>query len=221
MLRLLYNDIRLNVVWFFWVFLLLNLDLSLRASMNLYFNPYSGIKVAFSYVMVLPLVLFLREEYWKTRVVDRSLPVSASRFVITRYLSVCLLGLLPVLYGWLYQGFIEILGPHSLIPYRLQHMEAGYGLEHSLIARSLGFSIALAIAMPLVIRFGSVWKILIGFVCLRIVWSRIIDYLLGYSLHTTFFLGWSRWVFFASVFIIAILSISARLSVWLYEQRDL
>jgi len=221
MLRLVYNDIRLNAVWFFWVFLLLNLDLVLRASMHLYPSHYGSLQVAFSYAMILPLVLFARESYWKTQVVTRSLPVSPSKFVVTRYLTICLLSLLPAFYGWLYQVLIEALGPHIGHFYRAQQMEAGYSIEHSLIARAIGLSVALSIVMPLVIRYGSVWTILVGFVLLRIAWSTFIDLLLDYSLHTSLFLGFARWVFFVTVFIVIILSLSVRVSIWLYGKRDL
>ena len=225
MLRLLYNDFRLNGVWFFWVFLLLNLELGVSVGMHLFYSQYSSLSVGLSYAMIPPLVLFLREEYWKAQVVGRSLPVSPATSVMTRYLAVCVLGLLPSLYGLLFQRIIEILGPHASqytsLSFRAQQMESGYAIEHSLIARSLGLSIALAIVMPLVIRFGSVWRILIGFVGLRIVWSKFIDFLLGYSLHTSFFLGLSRWVFFATVFVIGILAMSVRVSIWLYVKRDL
>ena len=220
MLRLLYNDIRLNAVWFFWVFLLLNLEIILTTMMFTYPRRYGSLSVGLSFAMSFPLVLILREEYWKGHIVNRSLPVTASRLVTARYLSVYLLGLASAFYGWSYQGFIEFVGPHASLSYYAAQMEAGYAIEHSLIARSLGLCLTLALAFPLVLRFGSVWRIIIGYVGLRVIWGKLTDYLLGLSLHATIFLGLSRWVFFVTVFIIAIIAMSVRCSIWLYRQRE-
>lgn len=222
MLRLIENDLRMNAMWLFSIFVLLNLDLAVLARFQILVYGLRGIQVGFAFILPMALPIFLREESYKGQVVYRSIPVSRWKLVSARYLSVCLLATASVVYGWFYQNLIERFGPSVRHLYRgYRHMDAGYLLEHSLIARILGFCIVLSIAIPLIIRYGTVWRILIGFVVLLLTRSKGIDYLLGFSLHNAFFLGLSRWTFFVVVLLLAVVSGSFWLSVWLYNQRDL
>jgi hypothetical protein len=218
MLRLVVNDVRLNAVWLLWVFLLLNVGIAF--AMGSFPHHYSGMRAGVALAMLMPLIVLLREEYYRGRNVLRSVPVRQDYVVYARYVSVILLGIAPVLYGWSYQELIELLGPHRSLTYLAQQFEPGYGVEHSLIARSIGWSVLVAFGMPFIVQFGSFWRILLAFLALQVVWGKIIDHLLNLSLQISGFLGMSRWIFFVSVFVIAIIAISARLSVWLEGQRE-
>lgn len=219
MVRLVVNDIRLNSDWLFLLFLLLNIMIA--GAMTPYPYHYSGMRAGLSFTMLMPLVVVLREEYYRGHQVLHSLPIGNERLIYARYISVVLLAIAPALYGWLYQALIEYLGPHGPLSYYAQQLESGYSVEHSLIASSIGWSALLALGMPLVVMFGSFWRVLVAFLALQVVWGRVLDYLLALSLRTSSFLGMSRWMFFVTVFIIAITAISVRLSVWLEGQREL
>jgi hypothetical protein len=141
------------------------------------------------------------------------------KVVAARYLSITLIAVACMAYGLFFQQII--LRFHTL-PLRsfTDQMDAGYAIEHSLIARGIALSVILGIAMPLIARFSMFWGILIGYLVCLFTWSRLIDWLMAYSLHTSFFLGLSRWSFFSVVILVAINAIAFRLSVWLYGQRQ-
>jgi hypothetical protein len=220
MLRLLANDIRLNAVWFAWIFVLLNISIVLGFIGYNYPHRYLSIEVGISYITLMPLVLFWREEYYKGEVVRRSIPVSHIQRVLARYISVVLLGIAPVLYGYLYQFLIELLGPHGSLSFYAEQMESGYATEHSLIARGLALTLAFAVIVPLTMRFGAI-RVLGVYLVLLIVWSRVIDFFLNFSLHAVMFLGLSRWFFFVSLLVIVCIMVSVWISLHLVRRRDL
>jgi hypothetical protein len=222
MLRLIENDLRLNAIWLFSIFVIMNLDLAVLAHFHLLRYGLRGVQVGFAFILPITLPIFLREESYIGQVIYRSIPVSRWKLVLSRYLTVCLLAMACVVYGWFYQSVIDHFDPSMrriLGLYRV--MDPGYLVEHSLIARTFEYSIIFAVAIPLMIRFGSVWRIVIGFIALWFFRSTVVDYLLDYSLHSAFFLGLSRWMFFAVLILIAIASISIWVSTWLYSKRDL
>lgn len=220
MARLILNDVRLNAVWLLGVFVFFNLDLDfLSAFMRLSYHRLTGAEVGFFFASVMVLIVFLREEYNKGQIIYRSLPLSPAKIVTARYLSILLIALACMTYGLLFQQIIIRFSP-SPFWHLTDQMDAGYALEHSLIARGFAISVIFGIAMPLMMRFSMFWGILAGYLACLFIWSRLVDRLMSYSLHTTFFLGLSRWSFFAVVLMIAINAIAFRLSVWLYGQRQ-
>jgi hypothetical protein len=80
--------------------------------------------------------------------------------------------------------------------------------------------VLLALAAPLIIRFGTFWRIVIGFLALQFFWGSFVEILLRFSLKSGFFLGIPRWSFFSSLLALALLAISLRVSVWLYDRRE-
>lgn len=218
MLRLVANNVRFNTDWLFWIFALLNFRIAV--SMDPFPHHYAGLRAGMSFAMLMPLIVILREEYYKGHTFLHSLPIRKDRLVYSRYISVILLGIAPALYGLFYQVLIEYLGPRGPLSYYAQQLESGYSVEHSLIARTIGWSVLVGIGMPLITLFGSFWRILIAFLALQFVWGIFTDYLLELSLRSARFLGMSRWVFFVSLFVITMIAISARLSVWLEGQRE-
>jgi hypothetical protein len=173
------------------------------------------------------LALFLREDQNKGQIIYRSLPLSHAKIVSARYISVFLIAMANIAYGVSIQLINLRLGPwvmryggRVIRDVSLQ-MDAGYALEHSLIARAFALTVVISLAVPLIIRYGSLWRILIGYLVLMFVWSMGVSRLLRLSLYTGFFLGLSRWMFFAIVSMCIMLSISYKLSVWLYGRREL
>jgi hypothetical protein len=173
------------------------------------------------------LALFLREDQNKGQIIYRSLPLSHAKIVSARYISVFLIAMANVAYGVSIQLINLRLGPWVMryggrvVRDVSIQMDAGYALEHSLIARALALTVVISVAVPLIIRYGSLWRILIGYLVLMFVWSIGVSRLLRLSLYTGFFLGLSRWMFFAIVSMCIMLSISYKLSVWLYGRREL
>jgi protein-S-isoprenylcysteine O-methyltransferase Ste14 len=125
---------------------------------------------------------------------------------------------MTVFYGWLYQVLLETLIPHLSRAYFAAQMEAGYAVELSVIARVLGLCILFSVVTPLMFRYGTFWRIIVGFFAVEVVYGRLIDQLLALSLRATLFFGLSRWLFFAPLIALASLAISAWISVLLYEK---
>jgi len=229
MRRLIANDFRMNAILFFALFVISNLYYLLLARVNMLRWGYSpgiiGVGLAFSSIMV--LALFLREDQNKGQIIYRSLPLSHTKIVSARYISILLIGTANIAYGLAVQYINLRLGPWVLrIGGRILRnvtvqMDAGYALEHSLLARAMAVTIILSLAVPLIIRYGSLWRILLGYLVLMFVWATGVKHLLRFSLYTGFFLGLSRWAFFAVVLMGIVLSISWRFSVWLYGRREL
>jgi hypothetical protein len=223
MARLILNDIRLNALGFMVVFLLFNLFLDfLSARMILQYSRTVGAGAGLYFASVMVLYMFLREELNKGQLMYRSLPLSHAIIVTARYLSILIIALACIGYGLLFQQVMLGLAPahHS---WRLTvQMDPGYALEHSLIARGFSVSFIMAAAIPLLTRFSiPITGILAGYVASLFVWSRLVDHLMDYSLHTSFFLGLSRWSCFAMVSIVVINVIAIKLSIWLYGKRQL
>ena len=229
MRRLIANDIRLNAVLFFWLFVISNLYYLLLARMHALGRMYApggvGVGIAFTSVMV--LALFLREDQNKGHVMYRSLPLSHAKIVTARYISILLIGLANIAYGVAIQSINSRVGPwvqrHGVrfVQDLSVQLDAGYALEHSLLARALVVTIMISVAVPLIIRYGSLWRTLIGYLVLMFVWATGVKYLLRFSLYSGFFLGLSRWTFLAVISMCILLALSCRLSVWLYGRREL
>jgi hypothetical protein len=229
MRRLVANDFRLNAVLFFTLFVISNLYYLLLARMHMLGRTYApggvGVGIAFASVMV--LALFLREDQNTGQIMYRSLPLSHAKIVSARYISILLIGLANITYGVAVQSINSRLSPWVLrfggrIVQDLNvQLDGGYALEHSLIARALAVTIVISLAVPLTIRYGSLWRTLVGYVIFMFVWTTGVKHLLRFSLYTGFFLGLSRWTFFTLVSMGIMLLISYRLSVWLYGRREL
>jgi hypothetical protein len=86
----------------------------------------------------------------------------------------------------------------------------------------LAISTTVAIAVPLIIRFGTFWRILMIYAALMAIWSVSIVHLLKLSSFAAHFFG-SReaWILVAVWFMIAILAVSIRQSTRLYSRREL
>lgn len=220
MLRLIRNDLRLNATILLLVFILLNVALIWSLSWRLYPHRFLTLRAGFNWSIVLSLIVYLRDVYYKGQLLNRSLPIPIPIIVLSRYFSVVLLALIAIFYGWTFQAVLETLTPHLSRTYLAGQMEAGYALEHSVIARVLGLSILFSVVTPLVFRYGKFWPIVVGFFAVQVVWGTFIDGLLAFSLSATIFLGSSRWMFFASLMALAFLALSVKASVWLYARKE-
>ena len=229
MRRLVANDFRLNAVLFFSLFVISNLLYLLLARIQMLGWGYGpgGVGMGLAITSVMVLALFLREDQTKGQIIYRSLPLSHAKIVSARYFSIFLIGAANIAYGVAVQSINSRLGPwERRFPGRIVHaltiqIDSGYALEHSLIARALTLIIMISLAVPLIIRYGSLWRTLLGYLALIFVWSTVVKQLLRFSLYTGFFLGLERWMFFSVVVICIALSISWRLSVWLYGRKEL
>lgn len=222
MARLILNDLKLHGVWLLAVFFFFNMDLVAFGSLERYrYVRLVGAQAGFFFASVMVLIIFLREEFHKGQIGYRSLPISHLTIVSARYASIALIACACMLYGHLFQQIILFYAApitRHIVTYQI---DAGYALEHSIIARGFAVTSIAALSIPLILRFSAFWGILIGYFAFLFIWSRLIDRLLDYSLHTSFFLGLSRWSFFAVVIIFAINLLAFRISVWLYGRRDL
>ncbi|HCA81592.1 MAG TPA: hypothetical protein DEP53_17830 [Bacteroidetes bacterium] len=219
MLRLIRNDIRSNATYLLLVFMIMNLALVSSLSWYHYPHRYHSLQAGFGWAIIMVLIVYLRDAYYQGQLLNRSLPIPVPTIVLARYVTVILLTSMTILYGWLYQALLETFVPHLSRSYLAAQMESGYAVELSVIARVLGLCILFSVVTPLVFRYGTFWRIVVGFFAVEVVYGRFIDQLLALSLRATFFFGLSRWLFFASLIALASLAISARISVWLYDRR--
>lgn len=223
MARLILNDIRLNAFGFLVIFVLFNLFLDfLSAHTMLHYRRTAGAGAGLFFASLMVLYVFIREELNKGQIIYRSLPLSHVKIVTARYVSIFLIALACIVYGLLFQQVILWLSPAPHFWPLTHQMDPGYAFEHSLIARGLAASLMMGVAIPLMMRFSiPITGIVAGYLAALFIWSRLVDRLMDYSLHMSFFLGLSRWSSFAGVLMIAINVIAFRLSIWLYGQRQL
>jgi hypothetical protein len=224
MLRLLANDFRLNAVFVFWVFLLFNVQLVLMAWLAMTGrHVVGGIQSGIVFASAIAVAVFLREEQNKGQIIIRSLPISHSKVVCARYLSISLFVIAGAVYGlffWLivaqsirnaymHEDFLRLLGDWYA------------GMKYSWITLALVAAATVAIAVPLIVRYGTFWRILFGYLIVMIGWSRTITYLQYWSLGLRIHLGLTRWILLVLVLIIAMETFSIWLSVRLYSRREL
>jgi hypothetical protein len=222
MTRLVLNDIRLNALGFMVVFFMFNLFLDfLSARVMFQYHYVTAAGLYFASVMV--LYVLLREEHNKGPIIYRSLPLAHGKIVMARYISIFLIALACIGYGLLFRLIILELSPaHTQFFWRhTDQLALGNTLAHFLIAQGLALSLIIGIAIPLLTRFSiSIIGMLAGYLASIFIWSRLVNYLMDYSLRT-FFTRPSRWFLFAVSMMIVINVVAIRLSVWLYGQRQL
>ncbi|MCX6145173.1 MAG: ABC-2 transporter permease [Ignavibacteriales bacterium] len=222
MLRLIINDFKLNAVLLLWtlaIYILVEVALGHLAMLANY--GIGGIQLGLMSASVMVLAVFLREVQNAHQVVYRSLPISHVKVMSARYLFVLLLVMANVLYGFFSQRIVgsdEALGPLAFTAVRLGDLY--YGFAQNLIARALALSLTIAVVIPLIVRHGTLWRILIGYLILVIAWPRIVDCLLPFSDHETLYFGLSNWLLLAGVFIIASMAVSVQISARLYSKKE-
>ena len=229
MLRIVASQLKLNALLLFTVFLVENVVYLLfaRRGALLGFGP-GPIQVGIATASMMIVAMLVRQQQNKGDVIYRSLPLHHSTVVSAMFLLVFIIILTNLAYGFSIQFINVHIGPW--VPERLRshainrlfaQFDSGYAVEHSWLARAFAFTIVTSVSIPLIIRYGTMWSILIGYMVAVLVWPKAVDYLLDYSLHTSFFLGLSRWMFFAILLMITCLAVSFGLSVRLYRARDL
>jgi hypothetical protein len=229
MLRIVANQLKLNGLLLFTVFFVSNaVYLILARWQGMLSFGKTGIEVAIATASVMILGLFLREEQGKCQVMYRSLPLRHSTIVSAMYFLVVIVMLANLAYALSLEFINAHIGPwmperfrHYIVSRLFDQFESGYAAEHSLLVRALAITIVTSISIPLIVRYGSMWRILLGYMVVIMLWGRVVDHLLRLSLNTGFFLGLSRWIAFAIVLMMISLGLSWRISVWLYGQRDL
>jgi hypothetical protein len=226
MLRLMVNDFRLNAVFVFCVFFLFNVHLVLMAGLGI-LGRYTVAGIQSAAIVVasgMVVAVFLREEQNKGQIVIRSLPISHVKVVCARYLSILLLVIGSVVYGFFYWVVVGSTIQNTYLAWHFRFFlgDPGFAFAHSLIARALAISTTVAITVPLIVRFGTFWRILIIYALLMTVWSIAIVHLLRWSSIAAHFLGSvEAWLLVSVVFMLTILAASIRLSTWLYARKDL
>jgi hypothetical protein len=230
MLRLIVNDLKMNATLLFVVFVLSNVVYLFMARLHLLRSMYSpgGVSVGLAVTSVMVLALFLREELSRGQVIFRSLPLHHSKIILAKYALVILIGLANLAYGISIEVINTYVGPwmHGrsrdwAIRWLFAQLDTGYAMQYSVLARAIAVTIVVSISIPLIIRFGNIWGILLGYLILMLLWSKGIDRLLHFSLYSSFEIGLSRLTFFAVGLMMISVGISYRLSVWLYGRRDL
>jgi hypothetical protein len=224
MLRLLVNDFRLNAVFVFWVFLLFNVELILTAWLGVSGTfLLGGIQSGIAFASAMVVAVFLREEQNKAQIINRSLPISHAKLVNARYLSIAIFVIANVSYGMMYQRVVGSPRPIAFWHFELllRANASFFMIRDSLLVQALAASTAVCVAVPLIIRYGTFWRILIGYVAAIIGWSRCIPYLLNWSDSAARFFGSPGWTLLAVVFMIATTAASIRLSIWLCDRKDL
>jgi len=224
MLRLMTNDLKLNAVLMFSAFLVFTVVEVALGHLAILSSPgIGGIQLGLMSASVMVLAVFLREAQNGHQVVYRSLPISPIKVISARYLFVLLLVVANVLYGFFFQRIVrseDALAPLRLF-FNVPLHDLFYGFVQNLLARALALSLTIAVVIPLIVRYGTLSRLLVGYLLLVVVWPRIVDCLLPFSDHETAYFGWLKWLLLASVFIIASMAVSVQISAWLYSKKEL
>ena len=227
MLRIVASQLKLNALTLFTLFVVSNVAYLYLARLRFLGYGAGGLQVGIATAAVIIVALFLRHQQTNGDVIYRSLPVHHSSIVSAMFLLIFTIMIGNLAYGFSVEVINLHIGPWMLERlrwWRIQRLfkvfDVGYAVEHSMLARALAFTIVTSVAIPLIVRYGTMWRILLGYVIVTLLWARAVNYLLHFSLYTSFFLGLSRWSFLAIVLMMMSLGLSWRLSVWLYGQRE-
>jgi hypothetical protein len=229
MLRIVASQLKLNALLLFTLFIGSNLIYLFQARMGGLYGIHSGvIQVSIVTASLMLVAMFVRHQQIKGDVIFRSLPLRPSTVVLAMFVLAFTIMLTNLAYGLSVQLINTHIGPWVPERFRswsIHHLfsqfDAGYAVEHSWLARAFAFTFVTSVSLPLIIRYGTMTKILVGYLIVLLTWTRVINYLLHFSLYTSFFLGLSRWMFFAILIMITILAVSFWLSLRLYRARDL
>jgi hypothetical protein len=222
-LRLMINDLKLNAVLMFSAFLVFTLvEVALGRLAILFSYGIGGIQLGLMSASVMVLAVFLREAQSGHQVIYRSLPISTIKLISARYFLVLLLVVVNVLFGFFFQRIVR--SEDALMPLRLFFNvplhDLFYGFVQNLIARMLALSLTIAVMIPLIVRYGTWSRLLVGYLILLVAWPRIVDGLLPFSDRETLYFGLSKWLLLACAFTIASLGVSIQISAWLYRKKE-
>lgn len=228
MLRIVASQLKLNALTLFTLFVMSNVAYLFIARLHglLGYGP-GGIQVGMATASIMIVALFVRHQQTGGEIVYRSLPLRHSTIASAMFLLVFTIMLANLAYGFSLQLINVHIGPwvperfrSNAIYLLFSHFDSGYAVEHSMLARAIAFTLVTSVSIPLIIRYGTMWRILLGYLIVVLAWSKAVNYLLHFSLYTSFFLGLSRWMAFAIVLMMIGLGLSWRLSVWLYARRE-
>lgn len=227
MLRIVASQLKLNALTLFTLFVVSNVAYLFRARLGFLGYGAGALHVGIGTAAVMIVALLLRHQQIKGDMIYRSLPLRHSSVVSAMFVLVFTILITNLAYGF----SVEVINlhiapwlPERIRSWRIQHLfevfDSGYAVEHSMLARALAFTIVTSVSIPLIIRYGTMWRMLLGFLIVVFAWAKAVNYLLHFSLYTSFSLGLSRWTFFAIVLMMMSLGLSWRISVWLYGRRE-
>lgn len=213
MLRLIRNDLAANSVSLFGLFLLLNAGLVLIVSGR---EPMAG-GLLFGILMasVAPLPALLRAELSKNIVIYQSLPIRKSDIVLSKYGIVYVLIVVTLVYTVFYLSVMHYAG----LP--LVFRGSVTGLRNRLITEFLIGGIAIATAMPLVIRFGTFMRIIWGIAIIVVAHSLTVVFLNNLMMRGVGVLGVRSLMISVLLFTILINAGSIFVSNNILHRRDL
>jgi hypothetical protein len=182
-----------------------------------------GIQSGIVFASAIAVAVFIREEQNKGQIINRSLPISHFKAVCARYLSISLFVVSSVLYGlffwliiapsihstYLQEHFLHLLGDRYVAP------------QHFFMAHELAVGVTIAIGVPLIYRYGTFWRIVIGYLIVFACWSRTVTYLQECSHSIMLEMGLLGSILFAMIFPIAIVTVSIQLSIRFYGRKQL
>jgi hypothetical protein len=215
MLRLVQIDLRQNAVWLMPFFVLLAIS-EFAVSYPGRFGICFAAGFQFGFFMV--LVYFVRGAYYRSDMLYLTLPINRIDFVSAKYVTAAILFFGPPIYGLV---FWDLLG-FFLAGQRLSshQVDNGYALAHSMLARLAGSWIALAVILPIVLRWGSLLRITVMWILLAIVTSGNVYYFLRYSTTHAARFGMDGWILIVVLVLLTIGLLSFKLSAWLFQHKE-
>ena len=216
MLRVLRNDFRLNAVWFLLLLALLILVDALQA-LAPGRGEFSSLIAGAGIGNLMIVVFFARQSHYSGHLLYRTLPVNPSTIVTANYFMVAVLCLGSAAFGLVFR---DLIGLVTRTPANYYQLDRAYPVVHSLIVRIISWWVVVAMALPFVIRFGNVLRIVVGYVVLGMFHTIAVYPLLGVSVTGASLLGVNGWIAFVMTLSIITCVLSFMISVEVFRRKE-
>jgi hypothetical protein len=216
LLRVLKNSFRLNALWLLGLLLLLMLLEAMQA-----FVPgngaFSGLIAGAGFGNLMIVAIFARQSHYGGDLLHRTLPVDSSTVVAGYYFMIAILCLGLAAFGSIFRDLLDLV-TRTPVNYYPPHLD--YPRVHSLIVRVISWWMVVAIAVPFMIRYGSVLRIVVGYLVVGALHSIAVFPLLRVSVKGALLLGLNGWIAFVMTLLVIACILSFMISVEVFRRKE-
>ncbi len=213
-LRLVKTELRVNAVRLIWAFAGITFW-----QFAMFYPGHFGncLSIGFQFGLLMPLVVFISGPYYKSDLLYRTMPISFLELISTKYLVVSLLFFGPVMQGLVLDLLGLLFARHESWVFQI---DSGYTVSDYLIAGATASWIAFNAILPVVLRWGTLMRIVAMWMLLLIYVGAMRTYFLKLSAVSSAYFGVIGWILIVVLALLAIGLLSFRLSLWLVRHKE-
>jgi hypothetical protein len=214
MLRLVKADLRFNAVRLMWAFAAITFGMFVR------FYPGhfgSSVSIGFQFGLLMPVVVFIAGPYYKSDLLYRTMPINFLELISAKYLIVFLLLFGPIVEGIVFDLLGLLFTDHGSWVFQI---DRGYTLGDYLIAGAAASCVAFSAILPVILRWGSLMRVIAMWVLLFVYVGVARTYFLTLSAVGSAFFGTFGWVLIVVLALLTIGVLSFRISLWLVRHKE-